>query len=327
MENFRFIEFQLMRDFSEKVTVTLSFVTQNFKNLFRCLIYIAGPPVLVASMLIGSFISDFFNLSFQRGRGDSDAMLNYFTSVNLWIQVALMFVFFVVSVVVVTSTVNNYMILYREKKTNQIEVNEIWILVRETFWMYLITTLLFGLFAVTAYVILLIPTFILGAISPFLIFFGILFFIGGFFYLYIGASLVYVVQAFEKTGFLESIRRSFFLTRGKWWSTLAVYMVLAMLVGVVSSIFFIPGYVILIVSSLHSVSDNNFNGPSGIMGIIVIVLMTLYYLSQMVLTCLPNIGLAFQYFNLVEMKEAKGLMSQIDSLGQAPPAPQQEEHY
>ncbi|MEJ0057379.1 MAG: hypothetical protein WDN75_18015 [Bacteroidota bacterium] len=60
MENFRFIEFQLTRDFSEKLSATLSFVMQNFKALFRALLYIAGPPVLVASMLIGSFIGDFF---------------------------------------------------------------------------------------------------------------------------------------------------------------------------------------------------------------------------------------------------------------------------
>jgi hypothetical protein len=39
-----------------------------------------------------------------------------------------------------------------------------------------------------------------------------------------------------------------------------------------------------------------------------IVLFTLYYLAQMVLGALPNIGIAFQYFNLVEMKEAKGLL-------------------
>jgi hypothetical protein len=35
---------------------------------------------------------------------------------------------------------------------------------------------------------------------------------------------------------------------------------------------------------------------------------------------LPCLGLAFQYFNLVEMKESKGLMDQIGTIGQ-PPSP------
>jgi hypothetical protein len=38
----------------------------------------------------------------------------------------------------------------------------------------------------------------------------------------------------------------------------------------------------------------------------------------MLLYALPNIGIAFQYFNLVELKEARGLMNQIENLGQAP---------
>jgi hypothetical protein len=327
MENFRLIEFQLMRDFSEKLSTTISFVTQNFKALFRSLLYIAGPPVLVASMLIGSFIGDLFSLSLQAGKGDQDAMTNYFTSPNLWMQIGLVFVFVVVGVVVVTATVNNYLILYREKKTNKIEVNEVWERVRETFWTYLITTLLFGVFAILGYVVLLIPTFILGAISPFLIMFGILFFVGAFFYLLVSSSLIYSVQAFEKTGFIESLKRSFFLVRGKWWSTLAVYFVLSMLVGIISYIFLIPAYVIMFISSMHSINDSNFNGPSGAMGATSLVFMTLYFLCQMVLSCLPSIGLTFQYFNLVEMKEAKGLMGEIDTFGQTPVAPREEEHY
>ncbi len=327
MANFRYIEFQQIRDFGDKVTATISFVIQNFKSLFRSILYIAGPPVLVVSVLLGSFIGDFFSLSLQSGGGNPQAITDFFSSSNLWVQIFLMFIFFIVSVVVTTATVNNYLVLYREKKTNQIEVNDVWILVRGTFWKYLGTTLLFGFFAIVAYVILLIPTFVLGAINPFLIFFGVIFFICAFAYLYVGASLVYVVQTFENKGFMEAIARSFSLIRGKWWSTLATVMVLTMLVGVISSIFMIPAYIMLIVSSLHNVGQNSFQGPSGTMGFIIVVLMTLYYLSQLVLTCLPNIGLAFQYFNLVERKEAKGLMSQIDTLGQAPPPPVQEEHY
>jgi hypothetical protein len=59
------------------------------------------------------------------------------------------------------------------------------------------------------------------------------------------------------------------------------------------------------------------------------IFFTLYYLLMMVLYCLPQIGVAFQYFNLVELKESKGLLNSIESFGQnqPPPAQQQDEHY
>jgi hypothetical protein len=57
------------------------------------------------------------------------------------------------------------------------------------------------------------------------------------------------------------------------------------------------------------------------------ILSTLYYLAQMILGALPNIGIAFQYFNLVEMKEAKGLLGKINTLGQSQPPSTSDEQY
>ena len=59
-----------------------------------------------------------------------------------------------------------------------------------------------------------------------------------------------------------------------------------------------------------------------------IVVLTLTYLAQTLLTALPNVGTAFQYFNLVELKEARGLMAQIETLGQPQPqASPEDEHF
>jgi hypothetical protein len=64
------------------------------------------------------------------------------------------------------------------------------------------------------------------------------------------------------------------------------------------------------------------------MKIWTMVLFTLYYMAQMLLYALPNIGIAFQYFNLVELKEARGLMNQIKNLGQDNATESRpEEHY
>ncbi len=330
MTDFRIIDFQRKRDFSEKINATFSFATQNFKGLFRSLLYIGGPPTLVTSLFISSFFTDFFSMGLQAGGGSEPEALNrYFTSAEFWIQIALAFLFFVTAVVVITATSYNYIILYRERKSSQIEIQEVWERVRATFWMYLGTSVMLGIVAMFAYVLLALPIFILSTISPFLILFGILFMMFGIAYLYVSASLVFAIRAFEKRGFFDAVRRSFQLTKDKWWSTAGNMFVLSMLVGVFSSIFFVPAYIIMIVQTLHSVNENNFQGASndGVLGVITLVLITCYYLSQLILSSLPNIGLAFQYFNLVEIKEAKGLMSDIETFGKAPEAPQHQEDY
>jgi hypothetical protein len=89
-----------------------------------------------------------------------------------------------------------------------------------------------------------------------------------------------------------------------------------------------PWYIISGISAFHSLSTNTYEEPSASWELISTMVFTVYYLIQMFLAALPNIGVAFQYFNLVELKEAKGLMSQIETLGQSPAAASaQEEHY
>ena len=326
MENFKIIEFHKTRDFSNKLNATFAFVKQNFKALSKSILYIAGPPVLVASLLLSTFMGDIFKLAFGAA-GNPGALQNYFLSVNFWLQVILMFVFMMVSYVAIIATTNNYLILYNEQKSNAIDVNDVWVRVRETLGMYFITTLLFGLLATVAYMLMIIPIFVLGAISPFLVFFGVIFLIVGIMYFAVGASLVYAIRAFEKKGFFQAITRSFYLVRGKWWSTFGVLLILSLLVGVISYVFSIPASILQGISMLHKVKSTNLSGPSGVIETIVFVLHSLAYISQLLLYLLPTVGLAFQYFNLVEMKEAKGLMSDIETFGQAPSATVKDESY
>ncbi|HRG79766.1 MAG TPA: hypothetical protein PL167_09150, partial [Cyclobacteriaceae bacterium] len=180
-----------------------------------------------------------------------------------------------------------------------------------------------------AYIVLLIPIVVLGSISGFLIFFGVMAFICGIFYLIFSASLTFFIQSYEKKNFFDSVVRSFRLVNnGKWWSTFGLVFILQMIMGVSSYIFLIPYYIIIFTSSMHSVSTGSAMEFSDSMKIWTMVFFTLYYMAQMLLYALPNIGIAFQYFNLVELKEARGLMNQIENLGQANSTENRpEEHY
>lgn len=137
MENFKAIDFHQARDFSKKMNATFEFIRQNVKSLGKSILFIAGPPVLIASMIIGSFMGEFINLTQTAASnpGDMEVFQTYFMSVSFWLQIILMIVFFIISSVMSIATINNYIILYGEKQTNRIEVSEVWERVRSTFWM------------------------------------------------------------------------------------------------------------------------------------------------------------------------------------------------
>ncbi|MCB0487000.1 MAG: hypothetical protein R2820_07750 [Cyclobacteriaceae bacterium] len=328
MESFVPIEFHRARDFSKKINVTFEFLKQNFRPLTKSVLFIAGPPVLMGSLLLGSFIGDFFNLSQSAYSGESEAFENYFSSVNFWLQITFGGLFMLISGIASISSINNYIILYGERKSNKIEVHEVWEKVKQTFFMYLGTMIFFVILFMVVYIILILPVFLLGAISPFLVGFGVIGVFVGVFYFFFGASLTFFIRNYEKTGFISAIRRSFFLVRGKWWSTFGLVMILSLIVSTLSYLFLIPWYAVMIVNTLHNTSTDVFQEPSFNWKAMTVLFFTLYYLAQMVLYSIPNIGIALQYFNLVELKEAKGLMDDIQSLGESDPsAGSREEHY
>ena len=314
MENFQVIELQRQRDFSRKVNATFEFIKQNFSSLFKSILVIAGPPVLIGSLLVGSFVGQLFGVS-QMAVNDPEGYQNFFATQGFWLKLMLMFVFILISGVITIATINNYILIYAEKRTNQIEVSEVWDRVRATFWMYFGSMILFALLAIAAYVILIIPIFVLGAISPVLIFFGFLITFGGFFYLLVSVSLLFIIRAYENIGFFDSMVRSFKLVQNKWWSTFGLVLILYLIMGVISYIPLIPFYIVLFVNSLHNVNANSFESPSSSMQLWTTIFFAAYYLLQMLLNTLPNVGIAFQYFNLVELKEAKGLMNEIENFG------------
>ena len=100
-----------------------------------------------------------------------------------------------------------------------------------------------------------------------------------------------------------------------------------MIMGIISYIPIFPFYILLGVSALHNVSADSSANPLEGLSTVTMIMTALYYTVQLILSALPNIGIAFQYFNLVEMKEAKGLMSSIDSFGESSPAPQNDDTY
>jgi hypothetical protein len=317
MQNFQAIDLRQPRDFSRKMNATFEFLRQNFKQLSKSILFIAGPPILLASVLMGTFVGDAFSVSALSPGGFGDSYM----SPSFWMQLILVMVFFLVSTISTIATINSYIVLYSEKKTNQIEVSEVWERVRSTFWMYLGTTLMFTVLSIVVYIVLAIPVVILTAITPVLVFFAVLACFFVVIWLFISASLVFIIRAFEDVGFMEAVARSFRLVRGKWWSTFGLIVLLYLIVMFVSYFIILGWSMITLATALHDVDSASVAEKGQTLQIFTVVFFSFYYLLQMVLYSLPNVGIAFQYFNLVERKEAKNLINQIDNIGQTPTSP------
>ncbi|MCS6973113.1 MAG: hypothetical protein N2044_02395 [Cyclobacteriaceae bacterium] len=316
MEKFTPIEFQQARDFSKKLNITFEFIRQNFKSLGKSLLYISGPVVLIGSLLTGSLYSGYLN-SITETSQNPNSVLGFVTSTQTWAQGAAAVLFIFMGGIVIVSVVYNYMLEYHARKDNRIEVDAVWNRVKETLPQYLATFFLFFVVVILAYVLIVLLIAGTARLSIGLAIFTGFITIILLIYAIIPLSLIFVVRAFEKVGFIKAIERCFELISGKWWSTFGLLVIVGLVQSMLASVFFIPWYINFIINMMHNLDGGGVYEPSAASQLINNVFLTLYFLSSFLLYALPLIALAFQYFNLVELKESRGLMSRIEQMGNA----------
>jgi hypothetical protein len=98
-----------------KMNATFEFIKQNIKSLGRSILYIAGPPALIGSLIMGSFMGDYMKMVTGGLQGNPEAFTNYFLSVSFWLQIGLGMIFGILSFVATVATIYNYLMLYEEK--------------------------------------------------------------------------------------------------------------------------------------------------------------------------------------------------------------------
>lgn len=328
MENFRPIELHQVRDFSRKMSATFEFLRQNFLPLAKALVFIAGPPILISSFFTGDLYA---NMLPTGGRGPA-YMMDWVSSPGFILQIIGVFIFYVLAGLFSVSVVNNYIKLYDEKKSNKIEVSEVWARVRSTFWLYLGTIVLIVVLVIVAYFAAFLigaMFFQLGAVMSFIAVIGL---VTAFMYLAITLSLIFPIRTFESISFFSAVSRAFYLIYGKWWSTFGLMIITSIIASLMSIAILIVISIIQGMATLHSTSTDELNiaeSSQSSLRLTIQILYTVYFLISFLAQTLPLIAAMFQYFNLVERKEAKGLMSRIESFGEdATPAPEQhDEHY
>ncbi|OUJ75595.1 hypothetical protein [Hymenobacter crusticola] len=315
-------DFLKERDFGQKLEATFDFVRAHFKPLGKCLLYIALPVALLSGLANGIFQYYLSSTLLQRSSsadGASSSWSIVSTMVSSPLYVVLTLTGFV-TVSFMLLTVYGYMVLRlrNEDPAAEVTVAEVWALVRSR----LLGTI-GALLGLMVFVGLLASPFFLfvglaaqqqfgalalvGVLMPFL-YMAIL-------YVVVALSLFFIIWVREELGFLATLRRSFYLVWGKWWSTFGLIIVLGIILGLLTSVVVVP-VTLTTAWSIFSARE------SVISPVLTVAANALSTLVMLFMYPIIFIGLAFQYFNLVERKDGEGLRSLVDRIGQpAQPAP------
>ena len=155
---------------------------------------------------------------------------------------------------------------------------------------------------------------LLSIVVSVIIFFGLFLFIIPGIYLGTVFSLSFVVFIFEDEGFGNSLSKPFLIIKEKFFSTLGLLVVSTIIAGLVSSVFLVPAFILMIgdwfsITDLNNLNAENYildySDPKIIIGSFISSFTTLVYI-------IPIVAVCFQYFNLIERTEGRGFKSQID---------------
>ncbi len=293
------IELRRTRDFSAKINATLEFVKQNLSPLAKGLIFISGPFFLLQGLFNGFYQKQILST------GLSSNPLAIFSSEAIsWLGISMVFSVFgyMSSLIVITE----FMRLYEIRENPEaIDLSEIWEGVKQHLVKMIGVGILVAIILTFATIILIIP--------------GI--------YLSIVLSLIVPIIIIEGKSFGEAFNRCFTLISEKWWSTCGLIIVTSIIAGVMALIFTIPQYVFTFLIGSHKISNVSAE-PALWEQVGLVISSMLYTFGGSLLRSIVVIAVIFQYYNLVERKESRGLLSKVESFGKPEePKPAHDETY
>ena len=283
------IELYQLRSFSQKIDVTFEFIRQNLKVLFiSCLIVI-----LPLAIISGFGMNNMFNTIFGLAR-NPDMIDDYSMGMSFLSSYGSFFLVSIIVTLFLSTVTNEYLRLYHEREDyNSITVKDVFSAVWKDIWKMLALFILTGLIIGFGYVLLIIPGII------FLVIFSI------------GPSTL----VFERNGPGNVINRTFKLIKSKWFSTFGLMIVTGLIAGFVASIFSIPFYIVYF-QEIFTLAQGPelYQDPSPMKAVLNSLAYSSMFIGSYLSYIIVYIALAFQYFNLVELHESRGLIDKIQGI-------------
>ena len=232
------IEFQKYRDFGQIINASFEFIKQNFGSLLKSLIFIVGPFLLVTGILLGFYQKSIFSIY----------NMTSLSEMGIVFVLLIISVFLTVQMLLVTSY--SFILIYLEKSEFfVIQIEEVWEGVKKNFLKVLGITFFLILLSIVAIIVfgVLVIISINATSNPFLVFLLFLLWMIPFGYLMVKLTLIYMISLYEKSGVIQSMQRSFYLTKNKWWFTFGLVFVLGLIEAFMGFVFQIPQYILSLI--------------------------------------------------------------------------------
>ena len=269
------IELKKVRDFGGILGVTFEYIKQNFKVLFKANLFIGAPFILLAGVFLGIYQSSILNFQVNQDFA------------QLGIPFLLSMLFTMLSYLIITTVTYSHLMLYNNSELESFDIEQIWQKVKSIFWMILFTGLGYVFIVGFGFILLIIP--------------GI--------YLSIALSLIFIVRLEEEISFFDAVSRSIKIISGNWWFTFGLILVVGIIQGFLSFILYVPNYIVMIFMTFAGIDST-----TGETGRILFILSSIVASLGVLTYSISTIAIAFQYYNLVERKEAPGLIQQIENI-------------
>lgn len=287
------INFKQKRDFGDIFNATFAFIKQEFNPLGKAFLYYVLPLLIIASIL-AVFISIEQQKYINSMLGDNPSSLgNPFGMMGKTFRYS--FLLIIVYVFIMTSlvcTVYGYIKVYNVKGSGQVTNDDVWNEIKKYFFPVLGYSIVTGIITMIGAVFCILPGIYLG----------------------VCLSMVLMILMFEGIGLGDSISRSFYLIKENWWATFGIILVAYILVYLVSIVLSIPAMLFGFKSLFTSFKNIQETGMMNFSTTYFIV-SSITNLLMYVLIIIPLITIAFQYFNLLEIKERPSLNDKIDQIG------------
>jgi hypothetical protein len=280
-----YIELRRKRDFSEVISTGFQFVRQNWKTLYRPLVFICLPPYLLASFFFGNF----FRTTMAAAPGSDMA--------NMAGTVGAMFLGYVLmglSMLLLYTMVYEYMRYYMMNRGLAPSMGDLW---KESLKQ--------------------LPTyFVVGLLAGLIAMFGLILLFVGALWLAIVFTMAFPLRAFERAEIGDCISRSFKLINGNWWRTFGLVLVLSLLISCVGYVVYLPFLLIFGFGSLSGMEDPTAYGAR--LGWMMTLMMLAGGVVNVLLLPLLHVPVGLHALSLMEEKEGRGLLERVDQ-AVAPP--------
>ncbi|MTI32847.1 hypothetical protein [Xanthovirga aplysinae] len=279
------IKFYKKRDFSDILSVTFDFIRAEFKDLIKNVGIIVAPFGILSGILSSLYTSSIQGqmndmLSSPDGGFDPFAIYNplYFLSI---FGTGILYTIF-------TGVIYAHIILTLKKGKGNFGPKEV---------LKFLGSNIFGIIGV-------------GLLSILAAGFGMIFlFIPGI-WLSVMFSLSMFAKLNEGISVTDALGRSYSLVKGNWWNTFGIIIVLSIIYMVLGYLIQLPAGIYMGVKTFSSIQEGFFNLDPAYTTIAIFS-----SIISIIFSAILYIGLAFQYFNLVERAEGVGAAKEIDSIG------------